>query len=253
LRDAADEVAGDMAAKPRWGQAAHLRTPFAPIVDGEVLPAAPWQALADGAASGIELVVGHSRDEYRLFMAVGGQLGEITPDQTRAALRVLAPDPNAYRAAYPTAGPEKLYELVYSDRLFRMPSLRLAEAHQPHGPTYLYELTWNAPGMEGEILGACHGLGLPLTFGNLTAGAGAFLIGHRPGPETTALATRVRAAWTAFAATGDPGWPTYDPRERSTWIIDTDPAVRPYPEEISRRLWADHPFAPVGLTTASTG
>ena len=247
LNDAADEVADTMAANPRWGEAAHLQAPFAPVVDGEVLPAVPWQALAGGAASGVELIVGHTRDEYRLFMAVKGELGEITPEQTDAALRVLAPDAGAYRAAHPAVGPERLYELLHSDWLFRMPSLRLAEAHHPHGPTHLYELTWNAPGMGGETLGACHGLGLPLTFGNLTAGAAAFLIGHRPAPEAAGLATRVRAAWTAFAATGDPGWPVYDPRERHTWIIDTEPAVGPYPEETSRRLWADHPFAPVGL------
>ncbi len=252
LNDAADEVAGTMAANPRWGQAAHLQAPFAPVVDGEVLPAAPWQALAGGAASGVELIVGHTRDEYRLFMVANGQLGKITPEQTDAALRVLAPDPGAYRAAHPSAGTERLYELVHSDRLFRMPSLHLAEAHHPHGPTHLYALIWNAPGMGGETLGACHGLGLPLTFGNLTAGAAAFLIGHEPPPEAAVLATRVRAAWTAFAATGDPGWPTYDPHERNTWIIDTEPAVTPYPEEISRRLWADHPFAPVGLTAQAT-
>ena len=248
LSDAADEVAARMAGNPRWGQAAHFQAPFAPVVDGEVLPDAPWRALADGAASGVELVVGHTRDEYRLFMVVKGQLGEITPEQTDAALHVLAPDPGAYRAAHPAVGPERLYELLHSDRLFRMPSLCLAEAHRPHGPTHLYELTWNAPGMGGGVLGACHGLGLPLTFGNLTAGAAEFLIGHEPPPEAAELSTRVRAAWTAFAATGDPGWPAYDPRGRHTWIIDTEPAVRPYPEETSRRLWADHPFAPVGLT-----
>jgi para-nitrobenzyl esterase len=253
LNVAADKVAGEMAGNSRWGQAAYLQSPFAPVVDGEVLPAVPWQALAGRAAAGVELIVGHTRDEYRLFMAVKGELGQITPEQTDAALRVLAPDPGAYRAAHPAAGPEELYELVHSDWLFRMPSLRLAQAHHPHGPTHLYELTWNAPGMGGETLGACHGLGLPLTFGNLTAGAAAFLIGHPPPPEAAGLATRVRNAWTAFAATGDPGWPAYDPRERHTWIIDTEPAVRPYPEETSRRLWADHPFGPVGPAVPATG
>jgi para-nitrobenzyl esterase len=252
LNDAADEVAGKMAANPRWGQAAHVQALFAPVVDGEVLPAAPWQALAGGAASGTELIVGHTRDEYRLFMAVKGELGEITREQADAALRALAPDPGAYRAAYPAVGPERLYELLHSDWLFRMPSLYLAEAHRPHGPTHLYELTWNAPGMGGDVLGACHGLGLPLTFGNLTAGAAAFLIGNPPPPEAESLAARVRAAWTAFAATGDPGWPAYDPPARHTWIIDTEPNVTPYPEETSRRLWADHPFAPVDLGAAES-
>ncbi len=248
LSAAADEVAGTMASNPRWGRAAHVQTPFAPIVDGEVLPTAPWQALAAGASAGVDLIVGHTRDEYRLFLVVKGQLGEITPDQADAALHVLAPDPDAYRAAYPTAGPERLYELLHSDWLFRMPSLRLAEAHCAHGPTHLYELTWNAPGLGGETLGACHGLGLPLTFGNLTEGAAAFLIGREPPAEAAELATRVRAAWTAFAATGSPGWPAYDARQRLTWIIDADPAVATYPEEASRLLWADHPFVPVGLS-----
>ena len=252
LNDAADAVAGTMAANPRWGQAAHLQAPFAPVVGGEVLPAVPWQALAGGAASGVELIVGHTRDEYRLFMAIKGELGKITPEQTNAALRVLAPDPDAYRAAHPSASLEKLYELLHSDWLFRMPSLRLAEAHHPHGRTHLYELAWNAPGMGGETLGACHGLGLPLTFGNLTAGAAAFLIGDPPPPEAAGLTTRVRAAWTSFAATGDPGWPAYDSSERLTWIIDTEPTVKPYPEETSRRLWADHLFAPVDLAVPTT-
>jgi para-nitrobenzyl esterase len=252
LNEAADEVAATMAANLRWGEAAHLQMPFAPVVDGDVLPATPWEAPAGaatsgGAASGVELIVGHTRDEYRLLMAVKGELGTITPEQADIALRVLAPGPDAYRAAHPEAGPERLYELVHSDWLFRMPSLRLAEAHHLHAPTYLYELVWNAPGLGGETLGACHGLGLPLTFGNLTAGAAAFLIGQPPPPEAAALSTRVRAAWTGFAATGDPGWPAYDPRERHTWIIDTEPAVLPYPEETSRRLWADHPFASVDL------
>ena len=253
LNDAADEVAGAMAANPLWGPAAYLQAPFAPVVDGEVLPAVPWQALADGGAAGVELIVGHTRDEYRLFMAVKGELGEITLEQADAALRTLAPDPGAYRAAHAEAGPERLYELVQSDWLFRMPSLRLAEAHHGHGPTYLYELTWNAPGMGGETLGACHGLGLPLTFGNLTAGAAAFLIGDPPPPEAEALTRRVRTAWTTFAAIGDPGWPAYDPHERRTWIIDTEPAVGRYPEETSRRLWADHSFAASDLGIGPAG
>jgi para-nitrobenzyl esterase len=241
-----------MAGNPRWGEAAHLQAPFAPVVDGAVLPATPWQALAEGAASGIELVVGHTRDEYRLFLFASGRLGSITPEQTDAALRVLAPDAAAFRTAHPDADPERLYEVVHSDWLFRMPSLRLAEAHHLHGPTYLYELTWPAPGLGGATLGACHGLGLPLTFGNLTAGAAAFLIGDPPPPEAARLATRVRGAWTAFAATGDPGWPAYDRSAQHTWVIDTEPAVGPYPEQVSQRLWAEHPFAAVGLAVPAT-
>ncbi|SDK37268.1 carboxylesterase/lipase family protein [Nonomuraea jiangxiensis] len=248
LNDAADAVADAMGGCPRWGRAAHVQTPFAPVVDGEVLPAVPWRALADGAGRDVELVVGHTRDEYRLFMMLKGETGQITPDRASAALRVLAPDPDAYRAAHPGIGAERLYELVHSDWLFRMPSLRLAEAtHQAGGRAHLYELTWAAPGMGGDVLGACHGLGLPLTFGNLTAGAAGLLIGGEPTAQVAELSARVRAAWTAFAATGDPGWPAYEPAGGHTWIIDTEPAIAAYPEETSRRLWAGHTFDPLTL------
>ena len=62
----------------RWGQPAYRSIPFSPVVDGDVLPVTPWQALADGAGRDIELLVGHTRDEQRLFTALNGLLGEVT-------------------------------------------------------------------------------------------------------------------------------------------------------------------------------
>lgn len=247
LIDAGDAVAGKAGDCPRWGLAAYIQSPFAPVVDGEVLPAVPWRSLADGAARDVELIVGHTRDEYRLFMALKGETGQITAERAATALRELAPDPQAYRAAYPGADDERLYELVHSDWIFRMPSVRLAETHQSHGRAYLYELTWPAPGMGGDALGACHGLGLPLTFGNLTAGVGGLLLGQEPPPAAAELSARVRAAWIAFATTGDPGWPAYEPHNRHTWVIDTEPGITAYPEETSRELWAGHAFDPLTL------
>ena len=51
----------------RWGLPAHRRIPFSPVVDGDVLASTPWQALADGAGRDVDLLVGHTRDEQRLF------------------------------------------------------------------------------------------------------------------------------------------------------------------------------------------
>ncbi|TMR13601.1 carboxylesterase family protein [Nonomuraea turkmeniaca] len=230
----------------RWGAVAHTPTIFTPVVDGEVLSTTPWQALANGAGRDIELIVGHNRDECRLFVALGGLLGQVTDEQAAAALRVFAPDGgDGYRAALPAADAGELFELVQSDWLFRMPSLHLAEAQAAGGGrAHLYELTWPAPGM-GGMLGACHGLDVPLTFGVFDAGLGAGLMGDQVSPEGEALSQHIRTAWTTFAATGDPGWPAYDPEHRRTQVLDTEPAVTTYPEETSRRLWQDHTFAPL--------
>ncbi|MEU6864244.1 carboxylesterase family protein [Streptomyces sp. NPDC046876] len=234
----------------RWGRAAHRGILFSPVVDGEVLAATPWQAVSAGAARGVELLVGHTRDEHRLFAAVDGLLGAVDEEQAGSALDVFAPGQDGarrYREAFPAAGPEELYERVHSDWLFRMPTLHLAEAHAAAGGcTYAYELTWPAPGM-GGALGACHGLDVPLVLGTLDRGQPAALIGTPPSPEAEELSGRMRAAWTAFAAEGDPGWPAYDTRQRLVRLFDTRPAVAPYPEDASRRIWENHPFSPMPL------
>jgi para-nitrobenzyl esterase len=146
LAAAGDAVGAAMEQRvSHWGRPAQRRIPFSPVVDGVVLAATPWQALAGGAGRGVELLVGHTRDEQRLFSVIGGLLGEVGEEQAAAALDVFAPGPTGaarYREAYPDADPEQLYELVHSDWLFRMPSLQLAEAQAGSGGrVHAYELT----------------------------------------------------------------------------------------------------------------
>ncbi|MEV0226970.1 carboxylesterase family protein [Streptomyces sp. NPDC050704] len=261
LPAAADAVGAKMERfAERWGVLAHTSIPFAPVVDGEVLPVAPWEALASGAARDIDLVVGHTRDEYRLFTALDGTLGEVTAAQATEALRVFAPgtgtgtgrgkgsgDGEAYRDAFPDAGPEELYERVHADWLFRMPSVHLAEAQiAGGGRAHLYELTWGAPGMGGG-LGACHGLDVPLVFGNLSGGLPAILFGQTPPAEAEGLSARIRAAWTGFVAGEGPGWPAYDVERRLVQLFDVTSTVAAYPEEASRGLWRGHVFGALPL------
>ncbi len=202
------------------------------MVDGDVLPTTPWRGLTGQ----VELMVGHTRHEQRLLTALSGMLGEITEEQATEAARIFAPDPRRYRESFPD--PEERYEVVRSDWLFRMPSLHLAEAQLTAGGlAYLYELTWPAPGM-GGVLGSCHGLDVPLVFGNLTAGQPAMLIGD-PTPEAMGLSQQMRHSWTAFATNGNPGWPAYD--TGSTRLFDVEPVVTAYPEQVSRQIWQDHP------------
>jgi para-nitrobenzyl esterase len=216
----------------RWGRAAHGGIVFAPVVDGDVLPTTPWQGLTGD----VDLIVGHTRHEQRLLSLVSGLLGEVTDAQAAEAAAVFAPDPASYGERF--ADPEELYDAVRSDWLFRMPSLHLAEAQLAAGGTaYLYELTWAAPGL-GGALGACHGLDVPLVFGNLTTGQPAMLIGEITA-EANRLSDRMRHAWTSFAATGQPGWPSYG--TGLAQVFDTECEVVDYPERASRALWPDRP------------
>jgi len=233
--------------RDRWGPVGRTGVPFSPVVDGEVLPAAPWQALASGAGRDVDLIAGHNRDEYRLFTELSGLRGKITDEAASQALRALAGGEDgeaAYREAYPDADAETLFELVNSDWLFRMPTLHLAQAHAAAGGrTFLYQVSYQTT--EGG-LGACHGIDVPLVFG-VWKGIGRMLFSPEPPASAVTLGNLMRAQWAAFAADGDPGWPQYAPGRRTTRIFDDPPNVAPYPEEASLHIWDQHRFGVLDL------
>ncbi|BCY11476.1 carboxylesterase/lipase family protein [Actinoplanes sp. L3-i22] len=234
----------------RWGAAGYRSLFFAPVVDGDVLPATPWAALAAGAGRDVALLAGHTRDEHRLFSMLSGELGRITAEQAATALDALAPGPDGaarYRRAYPDADAGALHELVNSDWSFRMPSVQLAAAQVAGGGrAHLFELAWPAPGL-GGTLGACHGLDVPLVFGNLGTGLPAVLLGDDPGADAVALSARMRAAWTGFATSGNPGWAAFDEAERATRVFDRVDGLTPYPEISSLLIWKNFFFPPLTL------
>jgi para-nitrobenzyl esterase len=254
LAAASARVTARMREFGKWGAVRLTDTPFSPVVDGAVLPRAPWRALLAGAARDIELLTGHNRDEYRLFIVASGRLGKITEEDAATVLNAFAPAPDGpagYRNGYPGASPGRLFELVFSDWLFRMPTLHLAQAHAVSGgTTYLYELRAEAPVLDG-VLGACHGLDVPLLFGPPVPGAGPgiseMLLGSSPPASLIALGDQMRGDWVRFATDGDPGWSPYGTEHRTTRIYDMPPDVLSYPEETSMRLWQRHRFGVLEL------
>lgn len=226
-----------------WGPMALTPTPFSPVVDNVALPDAPWRALASGAARAIELLVGHTRDEYSLFNPWRGR--PVTNALFASTVNRLAPAtcrPDDYRAAFPRATVSELYEIANADWLFRMPSEHLASSQQAGGGTArLYELSWSFNADEG----ASHSLDVLLVFGTLSRAD----ITSRPTAYPTAtneydhLSQVMRTDWVTFATNGDPGWAPYGPDARTTRVFDAETTDRPYPEEASRRLWSNHRFA----------
>ena len=224
-----------------WGLAGQL-VALGPAVDGELVEDVPWRAVADGRARDIDLLVTHTRDEARLFISINQQLGGGQP----ADLSALAPPSivDGYRRAWPDAAPDFLYETLYSDVVMRMPAVHLAEAHASSGGrTFMGEVTAESP-----VLGACHGIDVPLLFGTYGTGAAQMLLGGEPSDAIRAAGDELRRAWTDFARHGDPGWPAFTGTGGPTRLFGTNgPEVVPYPEHRSRDLWSVDDLGPFGL------
>jgi len=183
--------------------------PFIPVVDGDVIPASPLDAIAAGSGSEVTLLTGTNTEEFRLFLVPTGLAGLLDEPGLPGVLALFGagqPVADLYRANRPAASPGDVLCAVLTDRYFRLPALSVAQARYGAGaaPTYLYEFAWPSP-VGG--LGACHSLEIPFVFDNLAAEGAEPALGPRPPAE---LAERMHAAWIGFARGGDPGWPAFD-------------------------------------------
>jgi para-nitrobenzyl esterase len=241
LTAAQQELRAAISADPapeRWGEAALNLMPFEPVVDGEVLPAPPLERIAAGAGAGIDLLIGTNSDEFRLFLVPTGVAGFVTEAVLHGAAARYGLDADAdiavYRAQCPDATPGELLAAIATDWFYRIPAIRLAEAHAARpGGTHLYEFAWQPPTFEGR-LGACHAAELPFVFDNLHDPAFADLLGVEPPQE---LADTMHAAWISFATSGRPGWPGYETRRRTTMRFDAVSEILVDPRSEQRALW----------------
>lgn len=241
---AADLVDAVSALLGRQARPGELPLPLLPTVEGRVLPAEPRQAIAGGAARGLELMVGTNRDEVTFFSLGDEQVLRMDDEALLRRVRHMAPHAppeevvRAYRSSRAGRGepatPRDVWVSAASDVVFRWPSLQLAAAHRPHGRVHVYLFTWETPVL-GGVLGACHALEIPFLFGTFRHPAVAAFSGG--GPEGEALSAAMREAWVAFARTGDPSngrsgaWPPWDTGDRATMVFGGTSRVERAPRD----------------------
>lgn len=222
----------------RWGsEAVQSLMLWQPVIDCESIPKPPIEAIAAGASSDIDLIIGTTTDEHRLFLVVGGMLEQTTDDMLARAMEVYGLPVEkalaAYRRSYPGATAGDLLAAVQTDWYWRIPALRLADAHaQGRAATYMYEFAWRSPQLNG-LLGAYHGLDILFIF-NAIGKSPELLLETEP---PYALAEAMHASWARFALNGDPGWPKYDLSQRATMRFDTASRVVDDPRLWERQLW----------------
>ena len=273
----AEEVAGDVLDRLGLGNPAWLRgiavpdllrvqaevaqrrraggLPFIPVGDGVSLPADPRREIARGVAADIPLLIGCNRDEAKAMMAADPEARDPDAATMRSKLAALFMTNGleldldeviaGYKAARTARGepvePRELWSAIETDRIFRLATVRTAEAHSRHQPrTFTYHFEWESPAW-GGALGACHALEIPFVFGNLAAPRIDAFAGS--GPEAEALSQSMMDAWIAFARYGDPSttsvgrWPGYDAERRLTMVFGRQTRVESAPYEEERRLW----------------
>jgi para-nitrobenzyl esterase len=238
----------------------HGTLPWQPAVDGALVPRQPLEAVADGEAAGIPVLIGSNRDEWKLFTLVDRAARRMDEAALRRRLDLVMPGKDDAGAAwvdsalevYREAGrrdPVDLWEAIQSDRIFRYPAMRLAELAASHEPrTFAYQFAWRPP-LAPRRVGACHGIEIPFVFGTLRHPLVRPLFGFSR--ETRSLGRAIQDAWLSFARSGLPSsrrlpeWSGYESGERCTMMLSRRSGLVHAPGESELRFWEPLLSAPL--------
>jgi para-nitrobenzyl esterase len=240
LVQAASDLVVEVQTSPdpaKWGALALSQLPFAPAVDGAVLPDAPLALLGAGQGGSVPLLIGSNRDEARLFLVAPGVIGHIDDTMLGAAAGGygLSGDGLAvYRASRPGASAGDVMAAVASDWFFRVPAIRVAEA-RAGGPalTWMYRFDWPELS-DSDGFGSAHAVEIPYVFD--TIGRPGLPPQLWPSPSR-AVADSTHRVWVDFITSGDPGWAPYDLTHRTTGLLTETVAAVGDPAGDERALW----------------
>jgi para-nitrobenzyl esterase len=199
-----------------------------PVVDGELIPALPFDPVAPAVSANVPLLVGTVLNEAnRALWDRGSESMSEAELRTRLSQRYgtrVDRVIDAWRATYPAAKPVEVLGLIDGAPHRRSAILQAArKSAQRAAPAYLYCFAWKTKIMDGRPR-AFHRSELPFVFDNTDRCA------HQTGGTAAAraVAARVSDAWIHFARTGNPShpglpeWPAFSADRVPTMFFDDE-------------------------------
>ncbi|WP_330250456.1 carboxylesterase/lipase family protein [Nocardia sp. NBC_00565] len=214
--------------------------PIGPVVDGDYLPQAPVDAIADGTAHRLPLIIGTNRDEGTLFAKFADEL-PTTPGRLHTLLTRAGGEELESRviAAYPGYPDPKIAVRAGGDYVFWRPSVTTMAGHSRHAPTYAYRYDFAPRALYLAGIGATHASDLIPVFGAADSPFGRALTAAGGRRGLLSVTRQFQDNWLEFARTGRPlpSWPAYTEERRTTLIIDEITRLENDPDKAKRIAW----------------
>jgi len=210
----------------------------APVIDGYAVTGSPLELMRQGRYNKAPLMVGHTRDEiklYTLFMPGTSLMPKCMANRLLARLlgeeeleRIM--QHYSYKELRP---PSKLFFKLVNDGFISRGYLG-AEALAGQSPVYLYRFDWDDTRLRRKA-GSFHGLDEPFVFGaiNVDSTLAKVLADKKARELGEPLSEVIMSYYTNFAKYGDPNgeglprWPQYTREERVRMYFDNRIEARP--------------------------
>ncbi|MEO6792656.1 MAG: carboxylesterase family protein, partial [Mycobacterium sp.] len=220
--------------------------PIGPVFGDDLLPMDPVDAMRQGSAHRVPLIVGSNAEEGRLFT----RFLKMLPTTESMVESVLANAGPGVRdriiAAYPDYPDRAACIRLGGDFAFNSAVWEIAEAHGMHAPTYVYRYDFAPRVLRWSGLGATHATELFAVFDLYRSGGlGLMLTAGADRRAALQVSGQVQRRWRAFSRDGVPGddWPVYAESDRAVMVFDRTTRVEFDPAPQRRSAWAGFSLA----------
>ncbi|MGH3643829.1 MAG: carboxylesterase/lipase family protein [Mycobacterium sp.] len=210
-----------------------------PTFDTEYLPHDPVQAMQDGTAHRVPLIVGTNADEGRLFT----RFLQLLPT-TEPAIDLLLSDSDVQvrdriTKAYPGYPSPSACIRLGGDFAFGTAAWQIADAHGRHTPTFVYRYDYAPRTFHWSGLGATHGTELFAVFDVYRTRFGSLMTAAADRRSARQVSNDVQGRWRAFSRAGVPGdgWPPYTADDRAVMVFDRHSHLEYDPRADRRQAW----------------
>ena len=198
---------------------------FSPTADGTILP---LDIVGAAASNPVDLVMGTTRDESRIFNMLNPALNNLDPDQAMDVLRTNHPQRaeaiwSLYKTCYPDYTPTQIIAAVDSDTHFKLHMWNMLKSRPVElTNTWSYMFTWASPLYDGA-LGASHGMDIPFIFNNTSLPRVHIYTSDEP--SNGVLGTEMSTDLLNLGLLGNPKWQPYDQTKRAIKIFNMPSSI----------------------------
>lgn len=194
------------------------------IADGYAFSENVFDSIADGAGSGVDIMIGTNKNEFNYFYLYDENLDKSMEEEFPGGTTLgkdFSKNQEAAKKYIEHLGddPEK-YIRFGSEYCIIQPSHIFADLQTQYNNVYVYEWDWNS---QIDKLKAAHATELAFVFGNFDTDEARKYNGENLSEE---FSKQVQSAWVNFATNGNPSvdgvcdWPKYELNKRMVMTID---------------------------------
>jgi para-nitrobenzyl esterase len=200
--------------------AANWNQGFSPTADGTILP---LDIVSAAASNPVDLVIGTTRDESRIFNLLNPALNNLDQDQAIEVLRTNHSHRaeeiwTTYNRCYPGYTPTQIVAAVDTDTHFKLHMWKMLKSRPTSlTNTWSYMFTWASPIFDGA-LGASHGIDIPFVFNNTSLPQVHVYTSNEA--SNGVLGAEMSRDLLNLGLMGKPAWQPYDMAKRTTKIFD---------------------------------